>query len=186
MPKRYYIHMGDATTANGVVTEGLSSNTWHGHPNSYEGDKIDCPTCHSTGVIKCAGSRISNKGTHGKEAALDGDLCICKCPEPPRLIASQSVYSTEGEATPSVVDFGNYEKNAAIGNPGNQYDQHFVIFDSASQRPAMGIAYSVKSAAGEHHGTVNTEGKTVGAYSPEPQEVGLKYLIQTQFGVDKR
>ncbi len=82
--------------------EGVEKNSWNGFPLAVEGQKIQCPKCRSIGVIKTAGTRISNK-INGLEKALDGDLCICGCYPPPRLISNISHY-TEGDASPSLAD----------------------------------------------------------------------------------
>ncbi|MDB5878899.1 MAG: hypothetical protein JWQ41_2313 [Variovorax sp.] len=98
MGKRFYIHVGDTTTSAGKVLTGLSTSTWHGLPNAFDGDAVECPKCHSIGQIRTVGSRISSVGSHGRQRALSGDLCLCKCSPPPRLVASQETAWTEGEA----------------------------------------------------------------------------------------
>ena len=98
MGKRFYIHVGDTTTSAGKVLTGLSTSTWHGLPNAFDGDAVECPKCHSIGQIRTVGSRISSVGSHGRQRALSGDLCLCKCSPPPRLVASQDSAWTEGEA----------------------------------------------------------------------------------------
>ncbi|MGJ7582318.1 PAAR domain-containing protein [Variovorax sp. RHLX14] len=98
MGKRFYIHVGDTTTSAGKVLTGLSTSTWHGMPNAFDGDAVECPKCGSVGQIRTVGSRISSVGSHGRQRALSGDLCLCKCSPPPRLVASQETAWTEGEA----------------------------------------------------------------------------------------
>ncbi|MDY7545712.1 PAAR domain-containing protein [Glaciimonas sp. CA11.2] len=186
MTRRYYIHEGDATTARGVVKEGLANDQWHGLTRSFEGDDVYCRTCRSTGTISCSGTRVPNLGSHGKEAALDGDLCNCRCRRKPRLIASQSISYTEGDATPSDEDFGNHHKNAALGNAGSAYDRHFVLLDSVTGLPVEGVAYGIQSESGQHHGSANDQGETVQAHSSAPHKVTLQYAVPTRFGVDKK
>jgi len=94
MFKRYKIRVGDKTTANGIVTSGSPTANMYGIALAREGDTIDCPVCHATGVIQLAGSRIAVKDASGKVFALSDDLCICKCPVHPKLIASQSTNSS--------------------------------------------------------------------------------------------
>lgn len=147
MAKRYYIHVGDRTTADGVVLEGLTTNTWQGKPNSYEGDKIDCRSCNTKGVIQCDGTRVSHTGSHGREAALDGDLCICSCHPPPRLVASQFVYGTDGVASAAAVDFGNDENNLRAERMASVYDQHLVFEDQHGNR-LEGIPYQITDSRG--------------------------------------
>ena len=96
MGKRFYIHVGDTTTSAGKVLTGLSTSTWHGMSNAFDGDAVECPKCHSIGQIRVVGSRISSVGSHGRQRALSGDLGLCKCSPPPRLVASQDRAWTEG------------------------------------------------------------------------------------------
>lgn len=88
MANRYHITVGARTTAGGTVLTGAAFFTIHGVPVAHEGDSVACPQCKSTGVIKPDGPRISETYM-GKEVALSGDLCICKCSPPPRLVENQ-------------------------------------------------------------------------------------------------
>ncbi|WP_063896855.1 PAAR domain-containing protein [Burkholderia ubonensis] len=99
--RRFYIRDGDKTTAGGTVVGSEGTMSIFDKIGACEGDGVICPACQSTGVIKCAGTRISHMAPSGRTLALDGDLCICKCVPPPRLIASQTMMSTEGEAEPA-------------------------------------------------------------------------------------
>ena len=94
MSKRYKIRVGDKTTANGIITSGSPTATMHGVALAREGDTINCPACHSTGVIRLAGGRVAVKDVSGKVFALSDDLCICKCRVHPKLIAGQSTNSS--------------------------------------------------------------------------------------------
>jgi uncharacterized Zn-binding protein involved in type VI secretion len=96
MTQRAWIRKGDRTTANGVVTSGLETFTLLDQPIAFEGDSISCPACNSTGVIHCVGTRVPTTGPHGREMALEGDICICRCSPPPRLVGSQTHSYTEG------------------------------------------------------------------------------------------
>ena len=100
MPKRRHIFVGDKTTAGGTVAAGQCTLRWNGQPLAFEGDWIECPRCNSTGLIQCTGTRISMKGHDGRQAALEGDLCLCQCRPQPVLVASQGSLATEGMASP--------------------------------------------------------------------------------------
>lgn len=41
--------------------------------------------------IQCVGPRLSMTGPDNRRVALSDDLCVCKCPVPPLLVASQHV-----------------------------------------------------------------------------------------------
>lgn len=49
---------------------------------------MSCPACGTDGVIVCVGPHLSEHWG-GKEAALEGDLCLCECKPSPKLIANQ-------------------------------------------------------------------------------------------------
>lgn len=88
--RRYYLRRGDKSTADGVVIEGDSSMTIYGVDATFVGAKVFCRTCKSDGRIVAHGPRISSIDIRGREAALDGDICVCKCQKPPRMLASQT------------------------------------------------------------------------------------------------
>ncbi|MEI7297054.1 PAAR domain-containing protein [Paraburkholderia tropica] len=87
---RYFIHVGDKTTAGGTVIDGAESTFgFGGQPLAVEGSKIQCPACGSVGV----GVPVQpyRKHTiHGKQALLSDDLCLCQCNPRPKLIASRT------------------------------------------------------------------------------------------------
>ncbi|KVD50867.1 hypothetical protein WS61_29815 [Burkholderia sp. ABCPW 11] len=89
--RRYDIVKGDTTTVGGIVQGGDGADLIDGREQAYEHDPVWCPVCKTLGKIGCTGPRISTTGPDGREAALSDDLCLCACPTPPKLVASQSV-----------------------------------------------------------------------------------------------
>jgi uncharacterized Zn-binding protein involved in type VI secretion len=88
MPRRYHIRLGATTTAGGVVKTASTKFNLNGAPLAVEGDLVDCPACHSEGVIKVVAPRLPDR-YNGKQFALSDDLCVCKCNPPPKLVADQ-------------------------------------------------------------------------------------------------
>ena len=86
--KRYNITTGATTTAGGKVISGLERTSFNGQMIAREGDRVACPACGTEGVIALVGPRL-HEDWGGKQAALEGDLCLCKCDPPPELIACQ-------------------------------------------------------------------------------------------------
>lgn len=86
--RRYNRTNGAKTTAGGTVYTGYTGGTINGLGMVRQGDLIFCPACSSQGVVVCVGPRLSDNWD-GAEAALEGDLCRCKCDPPPRLVANQ-------------------------------------------------------------------------------------------------
>ncbi|MEK7887765.1 PAAR domain-containing protein [Burkholderia contaminans] len=89
--RRYDIVKGDTTTVGGIVQGGDGNDLIGGREQAYEHDPVWCPVCKTLGKIACTGPRISTTGPDGRETALSDDLCMCACPTPPKLVASQSV-----------------------------------------------------------------------------------------------
>lgn len=89
--KRHLITVGAKTTVGGVRT-GTGFFKIEGQPVACAGDEVYCPECDSTGVIALDGPHLNNS-FYGRQVALDGDLCRCKCDPPPRLEANQTFFS---------------------------------------------------------------------------------------------
>ncbi|MBV7478278.1 PAAR domain-containing protein [Pseudomonas sp. PDM31] len=98
--RRYHITVGATTTVDGTVKTGYPYRDINGQLMAREGDDVYCPECDSTGTIFCDGPRLSEY-MDDRRAALEGDLCHCKCDPSPRLIAVQTLVCQEIE-TPKV------------------------------------------------------------------------------------
>lgn len=121
--RRHHIRIGDLTTANGVVVSAASTFFLLDKQVATEGDKIACRSCHSTGTIVCICPRIPEY-YEGRQVALEGDFCVCRCPGPPRLIPSQGIRFQEVE--------GGYE-SATGGSSGGI--SAFAAAASSSKKP---------------------------------------------------
>lgn len=87
--KRFHITLGATTSNGGVVVSASSPCSVAGVKLALEGDRIACPVCRTEGRIEARGARIS-EACNGREAALQDDVCACKCVPAPRLVANQS------------------------------------------------------------------------------------------------
>jgi uncharacterized Zn-binding protein involved in type VI secretion len=90
MLRRYHIRLGATTTAGGVVRTASTKYKLNGLPLAVGGDLVDCPACHTQGVIQVVPPRLPER-YNGKEYALSDDLCVCKCNPSPKLVADQMV-----------------------------------------------------------------------------------------------
>jgi uncharacterized Zn-binding protein involved in type VI secretion len=84
---RLLLCVGDEPQTGGY---SVNSNTRpfgvSGHPASIIGGHAYCNACKSMGLIaKAGGPRRINHTPH--EIALDGDILLCKCNEPPCMVA---------------------------------------------------------------------------------------------------
>jgi len=94
---RSRIRAGDTTTVGGNVQPKpqIRPETENGEMTAYEGDPVWCLACSTHGMTKCVQPYRVNTDPSGRQRLLDGDLCLCKCSEPPRLIA-RSDWSRDG------------------------------------------------------------------------------------------
>ncbi|RFU45340.1 PAAR domain-containing protein [Paraburkholderia sp. DHOC27] len=144
--RRAILKVGDRSTNGGVVTEGISNCTHHGTPITFIGARVWCNGCKSEGVIGWKGPH-QKAAMMGKQQALDGDICICKCTPPPVMLATQD--SAWQSFTP--------EEWAAMGGdtPGTStsskdhgaYDERVRILD-ATNRPLSSVPYHIRAAGG--------------------------------------
>ncbi|MDO9360237.1 MAG: PAAR domain-containing protein [Polaromonas sp.] len=90
MYSRSFIRAHDRTSVGGDI-QTLSNGVMVGaddRPVCFEGDPVACPGCNGIGVTRCISPFRPWTGHDGRQVNLDGDLCICGCLPPPRLIAS--------------------------------------------------------------------------------------------------
>lgn len=124
--RRSYIKRGDKTTNGGVVLDGLERCLHHGTELSYLEAKVYCPRCKGVGTIAPHGPR--RPGTlMGRRAALEGDLCLCRCDPPPQLVASQW-------------DMFQSFEGAGVERAGDGFAGAAAAAFAAAMSPAMGGA----------------------------------------------
>jgi uncharacterized Zn-binding protein involved in type VI secretion len=187
--KRAFIGDGDATTTGGEVKARpqafpvtLGNDARHA---CFEGDPVWCPICRHTGVTRCVPPFRPHTGPDGRQANLDGDLCVCRCPIPPRLVASSRDFTMRFAAHEIVNMLGASGWMAYAGQtqPLSRYDEFFQIHDAATGRPVDGFAYGIRTRSGEHHDELYEDGATAKVYAQDAQPMTLMYLVQTRMGM---
>lgn len=157
--RRAILKLGDKTSAGGVVLEGIEGCKHHGTPITFIGAKIWCPACNSEGVIGWNGPH--QKATMmGKQQALEGDLCLCRCDPPPVLIASQNSAWHAFEARE--LANSSHASGAAAGSGPNRgvYDEQYTLY-AGDGRPLAGVPYRIVTTTGRViNGTTNGLGQT--------------------------
>ncbi len=154
--KRHYITLGATTTAGGIVTTASSACTIEETQMALEGDAIECTSCQATGTILCIGPRISETWS-GKQAALENDLCMCKCTPPPRLLGCQTLrYQQIDSADNSWTSISN---RMPAGH-GETFDQRVFMSDSLTGVPLARQPYRLQAAGKVLEGVTDEEGFT--------------------------
>lgn len=140
--RRYHIRVGAKTTAGGTVKTASSYCTVDGARLALEGDKVDCPTCGTTGVIQCVQPRLPDR-CNGVEYALSADLCICQCSPAPKLTSDQTLKC-------QVLVFADSEP---VSQPQSQ-DAAAHVYDEQPRLiapPIEGLPYHVETADGRRY-----------------------------------
>ncbi|WP_167760245.1 PAAR domain-containing protein [Paraburkholderia pallida] len=86
---RRYLCIGDAPETGGMITPHPGRPyTIRGYQAAIIGGEAFCAACKTTGKITKAGG--PRRHIHcGNELALDGDILLCGCPTPPRILATR-------------------------------------------------------------------------------------------------
>jgi len=143
---------GDRSAADGEALDGIALCTIMGKEMTFLGAKVYCPACKTTGEIVGVGPRHPNDWM-GKQEALDGDICVCRCNPPPIMIASQRemFHSFEaGELAAMGLDsFGRpLERMAKTHNDGRHHFDEQVRLSAPPGYDISGMQYLIKGSDG--------------------------------------
>ena len=190
--QRAFLHEGDTTTTGGrIESHPQAFPVTYGRDNkhaTFEGDTVWCPACQSHGITQCVPPFLPYTGPDGRQHNLDGDLCLCNCTTPPRLIGSMTYKTMRFTSdfiarTPGCAGwlvYAGHEQHQIAG-----FDGHFVVVDNATNAPVSGFSYGIQSSTGEHHDQTYNDGSTAAAYASEAQDMTLLYNVQTAIHVIK-
>jgi uncharacterized Zn-binding protein involved in type VI secretion len=177
--RRAILKLGDKSTNGGVVTEGIDSCTHHGTPITFIGARVWCNGCKSEGVIGWKGPHRTAT-MMGKQQALDGDICLCKCTPPPVMLASQdsawhSFTSEEWAATS-----GGTSGTSMTSEYRGAYDERIRILDP-DNRPLISVPYHIRTTSGGvYKGLTDASGYCPRVYTDDVSQldiaVGMKAL----------
>lgn len=189
----YTAVMGDPldTRGNSQIIEGAQDNTIEGpdgrsRPVALIGHRAWCDACKSVGlIVEAPGSPYHNRMVDfvagGAREALGGDLVMCKCKSPARIIA---VYGRSSMILPDsgpVLETAEARANLA-GNP-DDYDEHFVLTDLRTGRPLAGFAWGIDTPDGPREGCTGADGKTATICGCDREPITLSWIAQTEMGI---
>ena len=157
-------------------------STYHGKLACYEGDPVYCNACKSWGVTKCVPPYRPSTDPEGRQANLDGDLCLCKCPIPPRLKASFAnvrmgfkKHEIVGDALAWFIRAGH--DPATIGL---REDQRFLITDLTTGEALAGAAYVLECDGFRVEGVTDADGMTDAIHARSDAQPVMVYLVANQ------
>jgi uncharacterized Zn-binding protein involved in type VI secretion len=180
--RRYYLKKDDQSSAGGVVLEGEETCMHYGTAMTYLGAKVYCHTCKTVGLIVGQGPRLSDT-MMGKEAALDGDVCICKCDPPPVMIASQndSFQELDSPALNPLHTAAQSHKASKAQSPQRRYSQRVFVWDSATGEPLKSQRFIADAEGVQQFGRTDQEG-----YATIETDIPKSFRIHIVFVSPKR
>ncbi|TCF97915.1 hypothetical protein BZM26_28430 [Paraburkholderia strydomiana] len=145
----------------GIVLEGEETCTHYGTAMTYLGAKVYCPTCKTVGVIAGKGPRLSDT-MMGKEAALDGDICVCNYEPPPVMSASQNnSYQQVNPGALALSPLTNesaWPHTAPSSMSSHKYSQRIFIADSVTGEPLRNRSFIVDVEGEQRSGETDGDG----------------------------
>lgn len=181
MTIRYHITLGAKTTVGGVVTTAMPLFSIDDVPVAHEGDKVACPACKSVGVIQAYGPRLPET-TMGRKVALSGDLCICGCKPPPRMVHIQTRcyqelagdWFTGQDSVDAVV--APQVKSDASDPAEESEDEALILIDLDTDQPHRNRPYRLELQDGVIEGTTDGSGATR-PLTPREQASFLQWYV---------
>jgi uncharacterized Zn-binding protein involved in type VI secretion len=144
--KRPVLRRGDKSTNGGVIIEGVEDTFDQGVELAFIGAKVWCNGCKSMGEVGYRGPH-HNSTLMGKQEALDGDICLCKCIPRPVFHASQNDNYHFFDAH-DLAEMGYDERGERIDQkPKGKFDERVRVVDT-SGRPISGVPYHIRVANG--------------------------------------
>jgi len=124
----------------------------------------------------------------GAREALGGDLVMCKCERPPRIIPvygrSSMVHSDSGPATEAAAAAApTMAAPASLSSGPGDYDEHFILQDQRSGQPVAGFAWGIDTPDGQCEGCTAADGKTDIICGHEGESVTLAWVLQTEMRI---
>jgi uncharacterized Zn-binding protein involved in type VI secretion len=159
---RLLLCIGDEPETGGTI-EPYSGAPFliRGRQVALIGALVHCNACNNSGpIVKAGGPR--RPWHHGVEVAHEGDIVLCKCARPPRMIASMQSSFRNDDMAESLGDVSSCHQAPAQPGAGlGPFDQGFVLMDRHTKRPLAHIRYRVRSSSGViSNGVTDASGRT--------------------------
>ncbi len=188
---RYHIRAGDTTTADGRVEPKPQSYpcTYDGALMAFESDPVWCPACKSYGVIKCVPPFRPNTGTDGRQRSLDGDLCLCKCSIPPRLIAkfkNSIVRFSAGEITgmdgsAAWMAYAGHTMPVQVNNANVKYGRVIQFTDDETGEILANRKFIINHAGAIQEAKTDAKGYAI-IETPQGQTISIHLVFEAPAG----
>ncbi|MBN3762361.1 PAAR domain-containing protein [Burkholderia sp. Ac-20365] len=170
--RRAILLLGDKSTNGGVVIEGIDRCTHYGTPITFIGARVWCSGCQSEGVIGWKGPHRTAT-MMGKQEALDGDICICRCTPPPVMLASQNSAWHSFEPEEWATMNGGDSRSSMTSEYRRSYDERVRIL-GADDRPLASTPYHIRTASGGvYKGLTDASGYCPRVYTDDASQLDI-------------
>jgi hypothetical protein len=167
--------VGDTLSSGGEALPYAQQHgfTFHGHKAALIGEQAYCSICKSAGVIAKSGGARRLGYMSSREAALDGDIVLCKCPRRPQIVAKLALESWCDDTA-----YSGYTSESAVSaymvastSTTVRYDEQFMLHD-AHGNPLPETYYTVRFPSGNLvHGVTDNSGCTARYATDGCQEI---------------
>jgi hypothetical protein len=143
---------GDSRVMEGAPHSTIEGPDGSSRGQTHLGQKAWCSVCQSVGVI-AAGSGMSQylRGWDGRLNAMQavgGDIVLCKCERPPRIVSVYArCYKYMDASTGSTASSfaSNAPAPATLAESDEELEHYFEIVDAKTEAPIEGITYKISS-----------------------------------------
>lgn len=178
--KRRIAVVHDRLTSGGfVLPEQTTGFMFDGHAAALIGGEAYCVKCKSRGLICPSGGDQRLAYEPGRQTALDGDLVLCKCATPPRIIALLAGESwCDDGYEPAASEASPAAQSPKANDPPVTYDQQFILLDTTTREPFRNTRYRIRGSAGVlAEGMTDNQGRTQRITTDRAESLRLELLI---------
>ncbi|WP_322061473.1 PAAR domain-containing protein [Paraburkholderia sp. J63] len=149
--------------------------TWEGHQSARVGGAAFCEQCKSTGIIAKTGGPYRLTFDMG-EVAMDDDIVLCGCANPPRIkakLSGESWCTDQAEHHHAIAQASALL--AADASKASRHDEQFTLRD-ANGRSLAATYYTIRFPSGSvAHGVTDALGRTM-RYKTNGEQRIMLYL----------
>jgi len=164
--------------------------SYDGLAAGFEGDSIWCPACKTHGQAKCVKPYLSDTGPDGRQQLLDGDLCMCRCPVPPRLVAKRNnhlftftpacIFRMEAESA-EWLEYAGLTAQYQAARPAVDCGRLVKFADSETGQPMARRKFILNDGTRIYEGRTDGDGFAI-IQAPLGQSLAIHLVFQTPCG----
>jgi hypothetical protein len=175
---RLLLCIGDQPETGGTIEPSGVAYSITDHEVALIGAMVHCNACKSRGpIVKAGGPR--RPWHRGVEIAHENDIVLCKCAQPPRMIATmQSISRNDDMAESPDYGFAPGDVQGRASAIHSLYDEAFVLRDHRTRQPLMRVPYRVRSSSSViASGLTDDNGKTARIKTSQFEKITIEIQL---------